>query len=85
MRILHKYMRTECALNVSHSLNHYCSLPSKTMDDCCKQGFLWNGTPTGKEEQLGDLDVYISGDKTKNAILLCHDAIGWKLNNIRLL
>jgi hypothetical protein len=55
------------------------------MDDCCKQGFLWNGTPTGKEEKLGDLDVYISGDKKSNAILICHDALGWKMNNTRLL
>ena len=55
------------------------------MDDCCRRGFLWNGIPTGKETKIGDLDAYIAGDKKERAILVCHDALGWKMNNTRLL
>lgn len=55
------------------------------MQDCCKRSFLWNGSPTGQEAKLGELNVYISGEKKDNAVLLCHDALGWKMRNTRLL
>ena len=55
------------------------------MQDCCRTGFLWNGTPSGKEGKLTSKNAYITGDNADRAILLCHDAFGWKLNNTRLL
>ena len=55
------------------------------MQDCCFKGFQWNGTPKGKEDKLGDNDVYITGDNSKRAILFCHDALGWQFKNARLL
>jgi dienelactone hydrolase len=55
------------------------------MDDCCTRGFLWNGTPSGKEGRLADRDAYISGDSPDRAIMIMHDAFGWTLNNTRLL
>ena len=55
------------------------------MNECCKRSFLWNGTPSGREEKLAELDVYVSGEKKDNAVLICHDALGWKMNNTRLL
>lgn len=55
------------------------------MQDCCRTGFQWNGTPTGKEGKLADNNAYIVGDNPDRAILFVHDALGWQLNNTRLL
>lgn len=55
------------------------------MQDCCRKGFRWNGTPTGKVTKLGEHDAYVTGDNKERAILVCHDAFGWAFNNTRLL
>ena len=55
------------------------------MNDCCTTGFLWDGIPTGREGTFGDQRAYIAGDSTKRAVFIIHDALGWKLNNTRLL
>ena len=55
------------------------------MNDCCRTGFQWNGTPIGKEGTLAENKAYITGDSLDRAILFCHDALGWELNNTRLL
>ena len=55
------------------------------MQDCCRQGFRWEGKPTGQETKIEGLDVYFAGDKKDAGILLAHDAFGWAFNNNRLL
>ena len=55
------------------------------MHDCCRKGFQWSGQPSGKEGKVNELDVYISGEKQDRAIMICHDALGWKMKNTRLL
>lgn len=57
------------------------------MSQCCLSGFAWNGTPSGKEEKLGNINTYIAGGSTKSdiAILFLHDIFGWKFTNNRLL
>ena len=55
------------------------------MQECCRTGFRWNGTPVGREAKLADNEAYITGDNANRAILVCHDALGWKFNNTRLL
>ena len=58
---------------------------SLTMSECCKSGFKWNGTPTGKEEKFAGLDTYVTGDNKDVAILIVHDVFGWTLPNVRIL
>lgn len=55
------------------------------MQDCCRAGFLWDGTPIGKEETIGDHEVYTTGTNAERGILFLHDAFGWQLNNNRIL
>jgi len=55
------------------------------MSECCKAGFLWNGTPAGKETMLGKNKAYVVGDNKDVAVLIVHDIFGWTLNNARLL
>lgn len=55
------------------------------MSDCCKSGFAWTGTPSGKETMLGPLRAYVSGTNNHAAVLIVADFFGWKLNNTRLL
>jgi dienelactone hydrolase len=53
---------------------------------CCLAGFEWDGTPTGTEGKLGDLNAYIAGNTGSHAcILVIHDLFGWTFNNLRLL
>jgi hypothetical protein len=56
-------------------------------DDCrdCLNPSFWTGTPIGQETTLGDNPAYLTGEDTEYAILVVHDAAGWKWNNIRLL
>lgn len=55
----------------------------------CISGHLKSGTPTGTEIKLGGLGAYVatpSGDQEPTAaVLLLHDAFGWKSVNSRLL
>ena len=55
------------------------------MGECCKSGFLWNGTPVGTETTFSQHPTYVSGSNKDAAVLLVHDAYGWTLNNARLL
>lgn len=55
------------------------------MSDCCKEGFKWQGTPTGKETTLAGNKAYVAGTNKDVAILIVHDIFGWTLNNLRLL
>ena len=55
------------------------------MNDCCRTGFLWNGTPTGRVDEHAGKAVYIAGDNSKRAVLMIHDVFGWDVNNARLL
>jgi dienelactone hydrolase len=58
------------------------------MSACCLSGSIHNGTPTGKEDKIGGLDVYISlpesGQRSKSVVILT-DIFGWKFPNVRLL
>jgi len=55
------------------------------MGECCKAGFLWDGTPTGKVTTLGKNKAYVAGTNKDVAVLIVHDVFGWSLNNARLL
>ena len=46
------------------------------MGECCKSGFLWNGTPTGKEITLGKNKAYVAGTNKDVAVLIVHDIFG---------
>ncbi|KAL2915597.1 hypothetical protein HK105_204782 [Polyrhizophydium stewartii] len=55
---------------------------------CCVEGFLWKGTPLGREIRLGELDAYVAEPRLikrqDTAILFLHDVFGWKVDNPRL-
>ncbi|KAL8661345.1 MAG: hypothetical protein Q9168_008396, partial [Polycauliona sp. 1 TL-2023] len=55
------------------------------MSSCCVSGFTWNGTPSGREEKINGLDVYVAGENKDVAILFLHDIFGWTFPNSRLL
>ncbi|KAF7845938.1 hypothetical protein BT93_L5912, partial [Corymbia citriodora subsp. variegata] len=55
------------------------------MSSCCKEGFNWNGTPSGKETTLAKNKAYVAGSNKDVAILMVHDVFGWTLPNLRLL
>ncbi|KXS13739.1 alpha/beta-hydrolase [Gonapodya prolifera JEL478] len=55
--------------------------------DCCTNGYIFAGTPTGKEEKLNGLDCYVAmpaSNSTASSILIIHDIFGWKMPNTRL-
>ena len=58
---------------------------SNKMHECCLTGFHWDGTPAGRETQLGEHQTYVTGSNKEHAILFCHDGFGWTFNNTRLL
>ena len=55
------------------------------MEECCRTGFKWNGTPTGREGTLAGNKTYIAGSNPDVAVLLITDIYGWTLRNLRLL
>jgi dienelactone hydrolase len=55
------------------------------IDDCCKAGFKWSGTPVGHEGTLGESKAYITGSNKSVAVLIIHDIFGWTMPNLRLL
>lgn len=55
------------------------------MQDCCFKGFQWDGTPVGKESNLGGVMSYVTGSDDSVAILVISDAFGWTFTNLRLL
>ncbi|THW17965.1 alpha/beta-hydrolase [Aureobasidium pullulans] len=62
-----------------------CPVPGLSIFKCCKSGFKWNGTSTGKETSLGKNQAYVTGDNKDAAVLIVCDVFGWKLPNVRLL
>ncbi|KAJ3308228.1 hypothetical protein HDV04_001524 [Boothiomyces sp. JEL0838] len=60
-----------------------------TLGPCCVEGYLWNGTPSGSEIQLGELGCYVAlpqiQKQTNTAILYIHDIFGFQAKNARLL
>ncbi|KAI4248604.1 MAG: hypothetical protein LQ352_005895, partial [Teloschistes flavicans] len=57
------------------------------MSQCCISGFAWDGKPQGKEDKLGDIDVYIIGSPENKdiAIMIIADILGWESPNVRIL
>lgn len=56
--------------------------------DCCRRGTIHTGTPTGKETTLAGRQTYFSpapNGSPVGALLYVTDAMGWDLNNARLL
>lgn len=54
---------------------------------CCASGSLHSGTPTGREDKLHGLDVYIAepSGKPKGIVVILPDIFGWTLANTRIL
>jgi esterase/lipase len=55
------------------------------LNDCCKTGFKWDGTPEGHEGTLDNNKTYITGTNKDVAVLLVHDIFGWTFPNLRIL
>jgi len=55
------------------------------MSSCCKEGFQWNGKPTGKTSKIAGLEAYVAGSTKDRAILIVADIFGWTLPNVRLI
>jgi dienelactone hydrolase len=58
------------------------------MSACCLSGSVHDGTPKGREDNLGGLDVYVSEPENKStakSIVFITDIFGWKFKNVRLL
>jgi len=55
------------------------------ISSCCVQTFTWDGTPAGKETTLASNPAYVTGTNKDAAVLIIHDLLGWKYNNVRLL
>jgi dienelactone hydrolase len=51
----------------------------------CTTGSLHEGTTTGQEVKLFNLDCYVSGSQTDKIIVVLTDIFGWKMNSIRLI
>ena len=55
------------------------------MPSCCVSGFAWDGSPSGKETKLANIDAYVTGTNKDVSILIVHDIFGWTFTNSRLL
>ena len=57
------------------------------MDECCRTGFLDEGTTTGTVAPLGGCSTYWAKPEapTDKAVVLCTDIFGYELPNIRLM
>eukprot|EP00842_Homolaphlyctis_polyrhiza_P000104 jgi/Hompol1/1094/HPOL_005533-RA len=62
---------------------------SEPINECCLQGYLWNGTPHGSETALGSVAAYVAlpaaTKRSNTAIIIIHDIFGWQLVNNRLI
>jgi len=56
-----------------------------SIEPCCLKGFMWDGTPTGRVDELAGLPTYVAGSSSQAAILLITDLFGWTFPNLRLL
>lgn len=56
-----------------------------SLNSCCLEGEEWQGVSQGREDKIGGLDSYVTGDNSRTAVLVIHDLFGWKFPNIRLL
>ena len=55
---------------------------------CCASGSLHTGTPTGREDKLHGLDVYVAeppSGNPKGIVVVIPDIFGWTLPNNRIL
>lgn len=58
------------------------------MSSCCLSGSVHSGTPSGREDEIGGLSVYVSEPESKStsqSIVFLTDIFGWKFKNVRLL
>ena len=57
------------------------------MCDACTRGFVWGGTPTGKEQTIGGLSCYVASPSAAahKAVLFITDIFGFSAVNARLL
>lgn len=58
------------------------------LSTCCISGIINTGQPSGREDNIGGLDVYVSEPQDKStskSIVFITDVFGWKLPNVRLL
>lgn len=58
------------------------------MSSCCLSGSVHSGTPKGREDTIGGLDVYVAEPESKStakSIIFIVDIFGWKFKNVRLL
>lgn len=51
----------------------------------CISGTVWKGQPHGTETKLGNNHCYVVGTNEEAAVLIIHDLLGWKWENVRLL
>ncbi|KAI4709705.1 hypothetical protein J4E89_005721 [Alternaria sp. Ai002NY15] len=54
-------------------------------EPCCLKSFDWNGTPSGHEATIANNPTYVTGSNPNAAVLIAHDALGWRFGNTRLL
>lgn len=58
------------------------------MGACCLSGSIHAGTPTGREDTIGGLPVYIAEPADKSpakSVIFVTDVFGWKFQNVRLM
>ncbi|KAI9340754.1 dienelactone hydrolase [Zopfochytrium polystomum] len=55
--------------------------------ECCRSGFVWQGTPTGSIETIGGVEAYVARPKTPSThfIVILTDVFGHGLPNVRLI
>jgi len=57
----------------------------KGFEPCCLKSFDWNGTPSGHEATIANNPTYVTGSNPNAAVIIAHDALGWRFGNTRLL
>ncbi|KAJ3094716.1 hypothetical protein HDU97_007643 [Phlyctochytrium planicorne] len=59
----------------------------ETLPECCRTGFLWNGTPVGETTKIAGVDAYISKPSinTDKWVVIWSDVFGYKMPNVQLI
>ncbi|KAJ3415405.1 hypothetical protein HDV05_004999 [Chytridiales sp. JEL 0842] len=62
----------------------------KELPECCRSGFLWEGTPTGALETIGNVEAYVARpssavEKEGKYVVIFTDVFGHVLPNVRLI
>jgi len=63
----------------------YTMTSPRGFEPCCLKSFDWNGTPSGHEATIANNPTYVTGSNPNAAVLIAHDALGWRFGNTRLL